>query len=349
MPITIRKLASQLGVSAQTVSAILGDKGHLYRPETRQRVLEAAERLGYRPNAQARATRTGRTGNIALLVAANFAHGHLPTPLLAGVEHALASHNCHLTVAQLADEKLTDAGFVPKILREWAADGLLINYHFNIPPRMVALIRAHGLPSIWINSQQESDCVYPDERGAAAFAVEWLAGRGHRRVGYVDLLHGADELHQQHYSVRDRADGYEQAARRLGLEARFIRGRRKIGLEDRLRFAVEALNAPDAPTAIIAHALNSAHPVALAAVQAGRAIGRDIEIVVFEERPANLCGVIGVPTLLTPHRDLGERAVERLMRKLADPGAALPPLSLPFAFIAGHDRAPQPLVAEAGA
>ncbi len=42
-----------------------------------------------------------------------------------GIHDELAAHNLHLTMTRLPDERLTDEGVVPKLLREWMADGLL--------------------------------------------------------------------------------------------------------------------------------------------------------------------------------------------------------------------------------
>ncbi len=63
--LTIRDVARTAGVSRQTVSRVLNDKPEI-APETRQRVLEVIERLGYRPNANARSLTGKRTQAIAL-------------------------------------------------------------------------------------------------------------------------------------------------------------------------------------------------------------------------------------------------------------------------------------------
>jgi len=60
MAVTLKQIGAMTGLSNQTVSFVLGNKAHLFRPETQKRVREAAQRLGYRPNAPARAMRAGR-------------------------------------------------------------------------------------------------------------------------------------------------------------------------------------------------------------------------------------------------------------------------------------------------
>jgi DNA-binding LacI/PurR family transcriptional regulator len=62
--VSIRDVAREAGVSVTTVSHALNGKGRL-NPETRERVREVADRLGYRPNPAARSLVSGRTGLIA--------------------------------------------------------------------------------------------------------------------------------------------------------------------------------------------------------------------------------------------------------------------------------------------
>ena len=171
MKVTIRQIAARTGLSPITVSRVLGDKSDKHRPETRERVLRAAEELGYRINTAARAISTGRFGSVALLMSTEGSFSYLPGPLMDGIQEVLEEQDLHLTVARLSDEKLTDAEYVPQILREWTADGVLINYHFHIPGRLIELVRRYNVPSIWINSKQECNSVHPDDFGAGRRAA----------------------------------------------------------------------------------------------------------------------------------------------------------------------------------
>ena len=67
MSITLHHVARLAGVSIKTVSNVINDYQYI-RPETRQRVLDAIETLGYRPNLSARGLRSGRTGVISLII-----------------------------------------------------------------------------------------------------------------------------------------------------------------------------------------------------------------------------------------------------------------------------------------
>jgi DNA-binding LacI/PurR family transcriptional regulator len=67
MAVTMHDVARVAGVSIKTVSNVINDYPYL-KPETRQRVLDAIETLGYRPNVSARGLRSGRTGVISLII-----------------------------------------------------------------------------------------------------------------------------------------------------------------------------------------------------------------------------------------------------------------------------------------
>ncbi|HYG75210.1 MAG TPA: LacI family DNA-binding transcriptional regulator [Planctomycetota bacterium] len=139
MPVTIREIAERSGLSVPTVSQILNNKGHRYRSETCKRVMKAVRELGYRPNSFARAIRMGRFNCVALLLSTEKSKSFLPNELLRGVHDGVAERDYHMSLTALPDEKLTSQGFVPKILTQWSADGLLIKLSH---PRAAAHDRA---------------------------------------------------------------------------------------------------------------------------------------------------------------------------------------------------------------
>jgi LacI family transcriptional regulator len=134
--------------------------------------------------------------------------------LLIGIEDALAERDLYLTLARLPDQTLTEDNSVPKILREWMADGLLLNYHQDIPPRLQAIVEKHGLPSIWINSKHPTDCVYPADFETGRSATEHLLQMGHSRIAFATLR-------TTHYSAADWEGGYAQAMQQSGAVPRF--------------------------------------------------------------------------------------------------------------------------------
>jgi DNA-binding LacI/PurR family transcriptional regulator len=119
MATTLKDIAARTGLSLPTVSHIMSERGGAYREETRQRVWAAAAQLGYRPNVSARAVRSGRYGNLILLMSPDPERSGLFPPLANGILDALDAHRQHLTISRLPDEQLTDEHFLPSVLRTW--------------------------------------------------------------------------------------------------------------------------------------------------------------------------------------------------------------------------------------
>ena len=318
MPSTIKQIAERSGMSIQTVSKILNDQGEAYRPETRQKIVSIARELGYRPNSSAKAMRSGKFGCVALLLSMDSRKSLLPVPLLEGIQDALAARDLNLMLARLPDEKLENAMVVPKILREWMADGLLINYNADIPSGLVTLIEQNAVPAIWINSRQSNDCVYPDDFQAGRSATEHLIEMGHSRIAFFTW-------HTSHYSGSERIRGYQEAMRASNLDPQVADP--VVPDENRANAAFDWLSRPDRPTAIVAYSDHVALPVLYAAASLHLRVPEDLSIVTFDAQRNTMLGR-PIDTMILPERAMGASAVDLLLKKIADPTCKLPPHAL---------------------
>jgi DNA-binding LacI/PurR family transcriptional regulator len=343
MAATLAEIARRTGLCKASVSQCLrpdGPRIHLFRPETRELVRRVAEELGYRPNTAARATSYGRTGSVALVMSIKPLHSSLFVGLLCGIHDELQRRDQQLTMARLPDEDLNDSSRLPKIVREWCCDGMMINYTDAIPTAMRTVIAKNRIPAVWINSKQTKDCVRPDDEAAAAMLTRKLLELGHRRIAFVDFSHG--ELYPEpHYSVNDRRLAYLTAMREAGVTPVIWRadGQTKLPGEERVAFAARRLRQDDRPTAIIGYSLNDMFPLHVAAAEVGLAIPRDLSIATFSATPyRNLNRPLSMMVL--PEYRMGEAAVQMLMSKIEAPKSALKAQILPFDFDAGDSIAP---------
>ena len=194
---------------------------------------------------------SGKFGCVAPLVSNWHQRVYLTQGLLRGICAQLAEHDMHLTIAQLPDEQLTAEGVVPKILRQWMVDGILIEYIAGIPQRMVDLIHQYSIPSVWINSKQPADCVHPQDFEAGQQATQRLLAFGHRRICFVNFSYPReDDLADLHYSQADRQAGYEHAMRQAGLVPHVVA---PTDTSHRGDLAIECLKQPNRPTGIVAY------------------------------------------------------------------------------------------------
>ncbi|MCC6240201.1 MAG: LacI family DNA-binding transcriptional regulator [Phycisphaerales bacterium] len=330
--VTAEKVAQLSGVSLSTVSQVLGDRAHLFRAETREKVVRAAQKLGYRPNSSARAMRSGRLGAIGLLLSTEEHRSSLFEKMLVGIYDELVRQNLRLNVARFPDKALTDEGFVPQILREWSCDGLLINYNALIPPRMVELIQNYKIPSVWINSQRDTDAIRPDDFGAGVIATEYLLKLGHRRIAYASYSGGG------HYSTTDRRDGYAHAMKQAGLAPQIIGAQTGSSFErsQRIQASRQWLEQSDRPTAVITYAGSTALPIIMAAIgELGMRVPRDLSLVTFDDSLFDDCG-LAVSTMVIPEYELGQTAARMLEQKIKTSGQSLPSQVLTMQLVQGN-------------
>ncbi len=334
---TLEEVAAAAGVSRNTVSRVLSGRTKAIWPGTAARarhIRRVAARLAYRPHGAARAMSRGRFGCAALLLSTEAGRSTLPTTLLDSIHDALARRDMHLMVAKLPDEKLTSEGFVPKVLREWMSDGLLINYNRDIPRRMIELIEEHRIPAVWINCKRDADCVHPDDFGGGKAAAEHLLRLGHRRIAYAEF---STDPQARHYSEVDRREGYAEAMRAAGLPPRLLRPEPLSHGPDRVQLARRWLAGGDRPSAVVAYAF--AEAVHHAATAAGLRVPHDLSVIGFAQRPDY--AICATPSaVVIPAGQLGEAAVEMLADKMARPPEPLPPRVLAVRLVAGETTGP---------
>jgi LacI family transcriptional regulator len=350
MTVTIKEIARRTGLSIPTVGNVLGRSAARYSPNTRRRVLEAAQELGYKPNSSARAMRQGRFGCAALVLSRSKQQtlSHIPAGLLDGLDDALAQHDMHLTVSRLTDEELTSGSFIPKVLRQSMADGMIVNYTHEIPQPMLDLIHAHHAPAVWLNAKLKEDCVYPDDFGAARSVTQHLIGLGHRRIAFLHFISPAifevpfeQARAKVHYSDWDRADGYATAMRQVGLPARVVNHERYVRDDEQVDACRELLQGDARPTAVLVYSERDVSSLLCAAAELGLHVPRDLSIVVFH--PGKLfAGGKHVSVVPVPTEQMGRRAVDMLMRKIDSPNELCSPEAVTYGSVSPDTVAPPP-------
>jgi DNA-binding LacI/PurR family transcriptional regulator len=335
MAISIKTIADECGVSRQAVSNALAGKGRL-SPGTRQRIVAVAQELGYRPNSIARTMQSGKFGCVALLMSTDGGRSWMADELLAGIHDELARHDMHLTIARLPDEQFVNDGLVPKLLREWSCDGVLINYIADVPESLVQLIENYHIPSIWLNIRREYDCVHPADFEGAYQATRHLQEQGHRRIAFVEYSFGGG---RPHYSIGDRIGGYERAMHEARLQPQTIRNPQRLWYSAFVSYSKGWLQQPDRPTAVLTYSEAETMAVVQASTQLGWAMPRDLSLVTFyRSNPLSYC--FGLSYWALPENDMGRIGVQMLQQKIKNPVVPLAPRALPLHYIAGQTVQP---------
>lgn len=308
MPVTIHDVAREAGVSHTTVSRALNNKGEL-SPDTRARVLAAAERLHYVPSAVARALASGATKTLGLIIT------NSASPVYAAVVHAIegAAHAvgyglllCNSAGSQ--DQALRCLA----MLQSKQVDGLILA-PAQTDRRDIEALQRSGIPFVLLLRHfpdLSTDYVIMDNQEAGRLVTDHLLQRGHRRIGHV-----AGPAHIS--SAQGRLDGYRQALAAHGVpfDERLVR-HAPFTMDGGYQTARQMLSYPQRPSAIFAATDMQAVGVLKAARELGLRIpgdlalagGDDIELAEYLEPP--------LTSFSQPSAEIGAQVVNILMARI---------------------------------
>jgi DNA-binding LacI/PurR family transcriptional regulator len=206
--VTLTDVAGVAGVSVGTASKALSGNGRM-RPETRERVLEAARRLDFQPNEQARALLAGRTWTVGLITTDGI--GRFSTPVLLGAEDALGAGKISVLLCDTRGDAIRERHYVQTLMAR-RVDGIIVTGRRTDPrPPLRGL---QDVPTVYALAPSEDPAdmsVASDDEGGARLAVEHLIGSGRRRVAHV-----SGPAH--HAAARHRAGLTQDLLGRAGLE-----------------------------------------------------------------------------------------------------------------------------------
>lgn len=212
MSVNMKQIAERCGFSRQTVGYILtGQKAHLFKPETRKKVMDAARELGYRPHAGAQSMVSKRFNAVGMLCGKREAFSYIHHCLLEQICNALAEKGMHLSIAFLPDEQIISEDNRPKFLSHDMLDALIFNYTHDTPKGMESLLRDGSMPCVWLNLKQKFNAVYPDDFAGAADSARRALAAGCACVYYYGKPDSSTLRDQTHFSVFDRYEGYLDA------------------------------------------------------------------------------------------------------------------------------------------
>jgi DNA-binding LacI/PurR family transcriptional regulator len=335
---TSADVATEAGVSRTTVSFVLNGRQDVKIPaETRRRVLDAAERLGYHPHAPARQLAGGRSHVIALVLRQTpeqIASDAVLAETLRGLAAAARADGFRVMVEPLPRDD--QHGPYQALLRAQHADGLVISGPRTDDPELRALVRDRfpvvlqgTLPDVEVAS------VDVDNTAGARGAVEHLIALGHRRIACITnapLVYTA---------AQERLAGYRAALAAAGIEA-----------DDRL-VATGEFDAPSGHAAMrdlldrasFDAVFVASDVVALGAIgglrEAGRRVPEDVSVVGFDDIPLAAYFDPPLTTVRLPAFELGQAAGRALLERIADPAMTGRTL-LPTELIVRASTAPPP-------
>ncbi|MBT8228462.1 MAG: LacI family DNA-binding transcriptional regulator [Dactylosporangium sp.] len=181
-PTTISDVAALADVSVGTASKALNGRGSM-RAETRQRVREAAERLGFQPSAAARALHSGRTYTVGMITTDSI--GRFSIPVLMGVEDALGAGRMSVFLCDARDDSIREQYYLETLLSR-RVDGIIVTGRRSQSRQPIGANPPVPVVYAFISSTDPADCsIVPDEAGGARKAIEHLLAVGRRRIVHI--------------------------------------------------------------------------------------------------------------------------------------------------------------------
>lgn len=333
-PATVKDVAASAGVGIATVSRVFSGTGSV-SAATRERVLAAARALDYRPSALGRGLKLRRAGGIGLIVPD--VTDPFCAELVAGVLACARTLGEHVVVDAADGDAAREAGIVERLV-EQRVDGVIAlpagdEADWRAAARVCSSVVFAGraLPGL-----PDVPSVLADDAGGVRSLTEYLAGLGHRRIGFLGAAPGQSR-------VRERA--FRDTLGRLGVPVE----------EDLIVAARPARDAAYAAAAgllqrraDVTAVLAAGHLLGEAAVLVARELDlrvpADVSIAMVDDVAwAELCDP-PLTAVARPGHDIGYRACELLLREPARRGRG-GPLLLPTELVVrgscGPLRAPR--------
>lgn len=323
---TLASLAAELGVSRTTVSNAYNRPDQL-SPQLRQRVLEAAKRLGYPgPDPLARSLRTRRAGAIGLVLTETLSYAFrdpAAVKFLAGLAQACEDAKTGLLLVPA----VPGAGSDPALAAAASVDGFVV---YSLPhgdPHLEAVL-ARPLPTVIVDEPLDVpgiDWVGIDDRVASAQVGAHIKKLGHEQIGIVCTRIAPERRDGPVSLERQRESSYDVVRLRLdGITEGFGADRETLPVYESWAHSIESGEAA-------AGQLLDEHPevtalicttdiLALGALRAAESrrirVPEQLSITGFDDVPE--AESAGLTTVAQPHAEKGRAAWELLSREARD-------------------------------
>ncbi|SNT31500.1 DNA-binding transcriptional regulator, LacI/PurR family [Asanoa hainanensis] len=314
---TLDAVAARAGVGRGTVSRVVNGSPQV-SPEARAAVQAAIAELGYVPNRAARALVTQRTDSVALVVSESeervFGEPFFAA-IVRGVSSGLLDTSMQLWLAMA--QSPAERERIEHHLTNQHIDGVLLLSLHDADP-LPTLLEQRGLPAVLGGrparmlqpDAQEAYYVDVDNAGGARQAVEYLFGRGRRRIATIagpqDMGAGVTRL-----------AGYRQAVEALGAQV----DEKLIGYGDFSEASGTAAMRrllEDNPTldAVFAASDLMAYGAVRALQEAGRSVPAEVSVVGFDDAPIARQANPALTTVHQPIEEMGREMARLLVARI---------------------------------
>ena len=339
----LKELALKLGLSPTTVSRALNGYPEV-NEATRERVIAAARRHNYRPNARAIRLATGRAlavGHVIPLNTRNEIMNPIFADFIAGAGETYARNGYDMILSVVPDD--AEEATYRDLMARGTVDGVIVHAPKTNDPR-IKVLKDLGLPFVVHGraTGAELDYNWVDVNNRRAFqrATEFLLDLGHRRIALANGLEHMD------FAIRRRT-GYADAlaARDISVDPTLLSSSEMTEINGH-RAAEKALALPEPATAFLAASMLQGMGIRRAIEGRGLRMGRDVSVIIFDDDLSYLRNGEDVPIFTATRSSVleaGRLSAEMLLGVISQPDRPPQHRLLEAELILGQSTGPAPV------
>ena len=312
----MKEVARQAQVSASTVSHVLNGTRNVSE-ETRKRVVQTIEELGYQPNLLAKSFKTQKTFTIGLLI--SDIQNPFFTAVIRGVEDVALSRGYHVFLCNTDEDPAREDAYVTELSNK-RVDGLIVASAAS-RRNHARRLRLEDIPFVFMDREVEdieADVIRVDNYLGTRMIAEHLVSLGHERIGMIS-------------GPTDKSSGYERhqglklALSNLGVDlddslVRFGDFRSPSGRTE----ATDLLELSEPPTALVVANNQMTLGALLAIRDLALKVPDDVSVVGFDDMEWAPLVDPPLTALAQPTYEMGARAVEMLLQRIRGDEKGLP-------------------------
>ncbi|MGW8680148.1 LacI family DNA-binding transcriptional regulator [Streptomyces sp. NPDC055817] len=313
--VTLAEVARHAGVSASTVSYALSGKRSI-SAATRERVESSVRKLGYHPNAGARALASSRSNIIALMVPLR-TDMYVPVMMEIAMAVATAARTHGYDILLLTGEEGAEA--VRRIEGSALADAMIV-MDVELDDERLPLLRAANRPAVLIGLPSDTaglNCVDLDFAAAGAVCAEHLADLGHREIAVIGE---AAAVYERHTGFAERTlTGLRERSAELGL--RLLHRPCEGSYASVAATLSRVFDERPGTTAFVVQNEAATDPLLALLRQSGRAVPEDVSVVAVCPEQVAAHASVPLTSVAVPAQEMGRRAVEQVIAKIEGRGS----------------------------
>ena len=308
--ITLKEVAGAANVSRATAARALNEYGYIGE-DTARRVLEAANRLGYRADRVAQALRSGQLPLVGFLA------GDIQNPFFARIAHDLEAElrkrGYHLLIAS-SEENIQQEKELLEGLRSLRVQGFILAPCSDADDQHITQLVSDGVPLVLVDrvvKDVSCDTVVVDNRKGAQEAIDYLVASGHRRIA---LLRDEARI----FTAQERLTGYRSSLQSHAIErddSLVIASRSTV--EHAIEATIRLFSRSNRPTALFTVDSLMTQGALLGLRSMGLSIPQDVSIVGFDDFNLATFTDPQITVVAQPISEMGPLAARLVLDRLA--------------------------------